>query len=55
MNYHYTKDVVVSGLHYHVVPADKLYHILMDRHPDENPEKVKELAYNWVGYEPNEE
>ena len=31
--------------------ANGLWNILIERHPDEDPEKLKEFAYNWTGYE----
>ncbi|MCK9415543.1 hypothetical protein M0Q97_02660 [Candidatus Dojkabacteria bacterium] len=32
-----------------------LFNILVARHPKEDEDKLKELAFNWVGYEENEE
>ena len=31
--------------------ANSLYHILASRHPGEDEEELKSLAYDWVGYE----
>lgn len=31
--------------------AEGLFAILKDRHPNESDEKLKQMAYNWVGYE----
>lgn len=35
--------------------ANGLFVTLMTRHPDVEAEKVREIAYQWVGYEPKEE
>ena len=35
--------------------ANSLFSTLMTRHPDLDPEKVREIAYDWVGYEPKGE
>jgi hypothetical protein len=35
--------------------AENLYNILMTRHSDLKPDEVREIAYDWVGYEPKNE
>ena len=32
-----------------------LFNILVARHPKEDKDRLKELAFNWVGYEENDE
>lgn len=35
--------------------ANELFNILVDRHPYEDEEKLKDLAFGWVGYEEDNE
>jgi hypothetical protein len=35
--------------------ANGLFNILVERHPDEDEDELKDLAFSWVGYEESEE
>lgn len=44
-----------KGDHNNAEDADQLASILMERHPNANKEQITKMAYDWVGYDPNDE
>lgn len=35
--------------------ADSLYGLMVSRHPEEDPQVIKEWCYEWVGYDPSDD